>query len=175
MKRTTIILMLCAFLTTGCTGSFNLTRKVYHFHREQPNKWADEISFLVVAILPIYGLATFADAVIFNTVEFWTDENPIVYNPKMKPNERIVREGGDMLIISRNDAGEVILTPQTANADPITFERTDEMVLAKNETGEVMFSSMKNEAGDISIYDKNGDLMKQYSAEQIHALKSRLK
>lgn len=82
MKRTIAALVLMAFLplsTTGCFGSFQLTRKVYQFNREvSPDKWIRELVFLALAIFPVYGAATFLDAVIFNSVEFWTGNNPVL-------------------------------------------------------------------------------------------------
>lgn len=82
MKRTIAALVLMAFLpvsTTGCFGGFQLTRKVYNFNREvSPDKWVRELVFLAMAIVPVYGAATFLDAVIFNSVEFWTGSNPVL-------------------------------------------------------------------------------------------------
>jgi hypothetical protein len=64
---------------TGCFGSFNLTRKIYDVNREvSPEKWVREIVFLAFAIMPVYGLAMLIDAIVFNTVEFWTGENPML-------------------------------------------------------------------------------------------------
>ncbi len=82
MKRTIAVLVLMAFLpvsTTGCFGGFQLTRKVYQFNREvSPDKWVRELVFLAMAIFPVYGAATFLDAVIFNSIEFWTGNNPVL-------------------------------------------------------------------------------------------------
>ncbi len=82
MKRTIAALVLMAFLpvsTTGCFGGFQLTRKVYQFNRDvSPDKWVRELVFLALAIFPVYGAATFLDAVIFNSVEFWTGSNPVL-------------------------------------------------------------------------------------------------
>lgn len=82
IRRGIAILILAAFLpaaTTGCFGSFQLVRKVYQFNREvSPDKWIRELTFLVLVIIPVYGAASFLDAVIFNSVEFWTGNNPVL-------------------------------------------------------------------------------------------------
>lgn len=82
MKRTIAALVLMGFLpvaTTGCFGGFQLTRKVYSFNREvSPDKWVRELVFLAMAIFPVYGAATFLDAVVFNSIEFWTGSNPVL-------------------------------------------------------------------------------------------------
>jgi hypothetical protein len=77
-KKGALAGVLCAaMLTASCYGPFNLTRRVHHWNGEVGGKWAQEGVFLVFIILPVYGIATLADAVIFNSVEFWTGDNPI--------------------------------------------------------------------------------------------------
>ncbi len=78
MKRAVTGLLVASLLLGGCTGSFQMTRKVYNFHRSQTDKWQDELLFLAVAILPAYTLATLGDALVFNSIEFWTGKNPVV-------------------------------------------------------------------------------------------------
>jgi len=82
MRRTVAALVLVGFLplaTTGCFGTFQLTRKIYQFNKEvSPDKWIRELAFLVMLILPVYGFATLFDAVLFNSVEFWTGKNPVL-------------------------------------------------------------------------------------------------
>src|ERR1700733_5910107 len=68
MKKTIAVVLIVALFTTGCTGSFNLTRKVYNFHRSQTDKWSDELCFLLVVLIPVYSIATFADAIVFNSI-----------------------------------------------------------------------------------------------------------
>ena len=64
--------------TSGCFGSFNLTRKVYGFNKTvSKDKFVQELVFLGLNVVPIYGIASFVDAVVANTVEFWTGKNPI--------------------------------------------------------------------------------------------------
>lgn len=78
MKRAVTGLLVAGFLLGGCTGSFQMTRNVYNFHRSHTDQWQDELLFLAVAILPIYSLATLGDALVFNSIEFWTGRNPVV-------------------------------------------------------------------------------------------------
>ena len=64
-------------LSVGCTGPFALTKKVHEWQTSPEEKWVDEAAFLGCVILPVYGISSLADAVIFNSVEFWTGENPM--------------------------------------------------------------------------------------------------
>ena len=86
MKKVLSLLMVGLFilLGTGCTGTFQMTKKVNAWHRGMDSKWADEGLFLGCIIIPVYGLTTLGDALIFNTLEFWGEENPMadVRGPK---------------------------------------------------------------------------------------------
>ena len=77
--RLAVALVAAAFLASGCYGPFTLTRKVYTWNGQvSDNKWVVETVFLVTAVLlPVYGIASLADGVIFNSVEFWTGKNPL--------------------------------------------------------------------------------------------------
>lgn len=66
-----------AFGIQGCFGKFNLVRKVYKFNGTVGNKWVNELVFLVFNIVPVYGVAGFIDAVVLNSIEFWSGKNPV--------------------------------------------------------------------------------------------------
>ena len=71
-------LVLAAFvpLSTGCWGSYNLTRDIYDWNKNvSDNKW---VVWLIH--LPVLFISTFVimiDAVLFNSIEFWSGKNPI--------------------------------------------------------------------------------------------------
>lgn len=63
--------------STGCFGSFQATRKLWEFNKGVGDKFVQEVVFLAMLIVPVYSIAALADAVILNSVEFWTGENPM--------------------------------------------------------------------------------------------------
>jgi hypothetical protein len=169
MKKIVAAVVLVAFFTTGCTGSFNLTRKVYNFHRSQTDKWSDELCFLLVALTPIYGLATFADAIIFNSIEFWTGKNPI--DMASIPSQSRMAAGHNKVLMSYNTKNDQV---QVALANHgFIFEHTATGVIAKNDKGQVLYSSVQSENGDVAIYNAQGKLVKNYPAGQIALLKEK--
>ena len=165
MKKIVASIVILAFFTTGCTGSFNLTHKVYNWHRSQTDKWSDELCFLLVAITPIYGLAIFADAIIFNSIEFWTGKNPVGYVFMAQNSNNKLQ----MSYNSKNGQVQVAL----ANNHGFIFERTATGVIAKNEKGQVLYSSVQGADGDVAIYNAQGKLVKDYPAGQIALLKEK--
>jgi hypothetical protein len=116
MKRMIAVCVLAGFLplaTGGCFGSFGLTRKVYGFNKQvSSDKWIREIVFLVLVIVPVYGLATLADAVVFNLIEFWTGRNPVL------------AEDGDSQTI-HTAQGSATLTRLSANAVDVSVRGVD--------------------------------------------------
>ncbi|MDR1939081.1 MAG: DUF3332 domain-containing protein [Tannerellaceae bacterium] len=41
------------------------------------DKWANELIFLIMCIIPVYEISVVLDSIFLNTIEFWTGENPI--------------------------------------------------------------------------------------------------
>jgi hypothetical protein len=71
-------LLVFGSLTSACYGPFNATRSLHHWNGTVTgNKWAQEGLFLVLNIIPVYGLWMLGDAIIFNSIEFWGGTNPM--------------------------------------------------------------------------------------------------
>jgi hypothetical protein len=73
------LLVACTFTlsTTGCFGSFALTKTVKGFGDGiSSNVIIKEIVFFI-GTLPIGGFCMFADWLVFNTLEYWTGSNPV--------------------------------------------------------------------------------------------------
>lgn len=70
-------------VTSACFGPFNLTRTVYHWNSgikgsgEVSDKWMKEFVFFGMIIIPVYMFSVLLDAFIFNSIQFWSGENPI--------------------------------------------------------------------------------------------------
>jgi hypothetical protein len=110
LRRTAVLALVGAGLVTSsaCFGSFNLTRKVYGFNQTvSEDKWVKEVVFLAFTIVPIYSVAAGIDALIINSIEFWTGENPVVVSNTL----------------NREDGGRVVQTSTiTAEERTMTFE-----------------------------------------------------
>ncbi|MBN3034326.1 MAG: DUF3332 domain-containing protein [Bacteroidales bacterium] len=94
IKRTAIIALFLAWaaIQSGCIGSFRLTTNLYDWNRNVGGKAAQELVFLAFIILPVYGVTTFIDAVILNTIEFWGGANPVSMN-EGESDVQIVQSG----------------------------------------------------------------------------------
>jgi hypothetical protein len=64
--------------TSGCFGSFGLTSMLYDWNAGVDNKWLRWLLFLAIGvILPVYGITLIVDALVLNSLEFWTGSNPV--------------------------------------------------------------------------------------------------
>lgn len=99
-RRAIATVALCAFLPvsmSGCFGRFELVRKTYDFNKDvSQDKWIVWLFFLLITIVPIYGVSAVVDAVVLNSVEFWTGRNPALAGM-----QRTFRgENGDVALVS---------------------------------------------------------------------------
>jgi len=165
LKKSIIMLLLLCFVTTGCTGSFNLTRKVYNFHRSQDDKWADELMFLLVVLVPVYGIATWADAIVFNSIEFWSGENPVTV--------KSIKEGDKEALMAFDPTTQKITVQSTTDEYPvIQLEKVDGTVRVSDENGKLLYATATNEKGEILVYNQDLELVKNYSAEEAQQFKA---
>jgi uncharacterized protein DUF3332 len=133
--------------STGCFGSFALTRKLWDFNNTaSKEKGIKELLFLVFVIVPVYELAALGDALIFNTVEFWGGKNPIT---AMKDGDRdvIVQRTGDGLHI------DVLEPGKAARSFDVAVHEDGAAVL---EGGVTIASATGDSAGGIEVFDASG-------------------
>jgi len=82
MKKSLLAAALAlTMLGTSCLGPNNAFNNLNRWNQKvTDSKWANEGIFLVLNIIPVYGLWYYGDILIFNSIEFWGGENPIKSN-----------------------------------------------------------------------------------------------
>jgi hypothetical protein len=118
MKRKTLIHRIIAAIlvrsvltvTTACYGPFNLTRNVYPWNSNIKgsggvnDKWMKEFVFFGMIIIPVYMFSTLLDAFIFNSIQFWSGDNPIKGTDAGGDGAtRVVRLGGITVTMAESD------------------------------------------------------------------------
>ncbi len=108
LRRATAGLLLASLVpagSLGCFGRFQLLRNVYKFNLDAtPDPWMRWFVFLVLNVVPIYGLATTIDLLLANSVEFWTGDNPIEPTPSRRS---AVAPDGSLVTLERLPDGVV--------------------------------------------------------------------
>jgi hypothetical protein len=85
MRKIVAGTVLAGFMTlnTACYGPFNLTKNVYHWNSgikgsgEVNDKWMKEFVFFGMIVVPVYMFSALLDAFIFNSIQFWSGDNPV--------------------------------------------------------------------------------------------------
>jgi hypothetical protein len=140
LRRTIAAVTLCAFLplaTTACFGGFNLTRKIYRFnHTISHDKWIEWLSFVVLVVVPIYGIGILVDALLANSIEFWSGQNPIA----MGETRTIEGEDGQVaqLALREDGAIAVLITQPDGAIQRLTLVREDAAVAAYDADGRLI-------------------------------------
>lgn len=74
-------------LAGGCFGSFRLVDLVYDFNRDVSDELIiQEVIFIAFAVVQVYSVSALADAIVFNTIEAITGDNPLAQAP---PESRV--------------------------------------------------------------------------------------
>ena len=100
MKKTfklTALLLAATIMFSSCIGSFRLTNKIKDWNSNVSNKWVNEVIFLAFHIVPVYEIAMFVDAIVLNSIEFWT-------------GKKVLANKGEKKIVKNNEGKNVEIT-----------------------------------------------------------------
>ena len=177
MRRTHrlgVALLAVAMFTSGCYGPFYLTRKVWDWNGKVGGKWTNEVVFLVLAWLPVYSLATLADGIIFNSIEFWTGNNPVQNVRNDAPahrTKRIVRGDAEAQLTQLSGPeGEQLTIQQYQHGQPagsLFIQHKDGATIGTDANGNVLFTAKTMADGSVVISDAHGKVVNSYSADKV--------
>ena len=100
MKKTvklSALLLAATIMFSSCMGSFQLTNKMFKINKSIGSKWVNELVFAACCILPVYEITLFADAVVLNSIEFWT-------------GKKVLANKGEKKIVKNNEGKNVEIT-----------------------------------------------------------------
>ena len=166
MKKIALAFMLIAIVGAGCTGTFQLTRQVYDFQTKPDDKWVDEVLFLAFVIVPVYGAATFIDAVVFNSIEFWTGQNPMTSSIQ-NSNNTIAQNGNSQMSMKYDASTRNIEVRSLETGRSFVLAKTESGVVAKDKNGNVLFTSVKDSAGGVTVYDADSNPVRHFSPQDV--------
>lgn len=95
LKMAATIMICGTFLFSSCVGSFGLHSKLSSWNQNISNKAVNELVYLVFNIIPVYGVCYLADALVINSIEFWSGSNPMASIGDIK---KVQGENGNYLV-----------------------------------------------------------------------------
>jgi len=154
LKKFICAVVLAAFTCvsmTGCYGSNQLFNKIHKWNGSLGNKFVESlVHFVFFAILPVYGIALFADIVILNVIEFWTGSNPLAMGDTY---EEIDANGNKIYAVKNADGTlSVNIVDVNGKTADFTLERNGDVISAVDASGATI--AMRTIAGSAAFAQK---------------------
>jgi len=155
MRRLVIILgtVFClgtATVSSGCYGSFGLAKKVHKWNGDvSENKFVQWLVFVGLCVIPVYEVSLIVDALVLNTIEFWTGSNPV----------------GGVAQVERAEDGSVLVTRGGESFRVVPESRTTAVVY--REDGTKLGTAVVQPDQSVAVYDDAGREVRRYTSAQL--------
>ena len=174
--RSLAVMLAASMMLSGCYGPFLLTKKLHTWNGSVGDKWPQEFVFLICAWLPIYGLATLGDAIVFNSIEFWTGNNPLTTTDASQPATKRIARGNaaaDLTFDSTPGHEQMVIrqSKNGASMSDVKISRLDGLTVATNQAGDILFTAETTADGGVVVHNAQGKAVKSYSPEKLAQLK----
>lgn len=158
MKRNKMVLVAAvlsgSLLFSSCVGSFGLFNRLTSWNQSLGNKFVNELVFLAFNIVPVYGVAYLADALVINSIEFWSGSNPMANVGDVK---KVKGENGNYMVKTLENGYSITKEGETASMDLIYDKEANTWnVVANGESAELV--KMNND-GTADLFLPNGEKM----------------
>lgn len=146
------VLISGTLLFSSCIGSFALWNQLKDWNQGIGNKFVNELVFLALNIIPVYGVAYFADAVVLNSIEFWSGSNPVA---EVGTTKVVKGENGEY-IVKTNENGYSISKKGEDTSLDLVYDNQNHTWNASCE-GETYKLMTMNEDGSITVTLQDGN------------------
>ena len=114
-----VLLTAGCLLSSSCVGSFSLFNKIATWNKHATKyKFLNEVIFLLIS--PVYAVCGAADAIVLNSIEFWTGENPVASN--IGKTKQVLGEDGRYYAVKTLKDGYEITDPD-GNKQLFTYDK----------------------------------------------------
>lgn len=152
----------------SCYGRFPLTKAVYRFNGDvgsgEHKDVIQSVVFWGFIILPVYGIATLGDAVIFNLIEFWTgDTLDLSYEVQRPDGARLAltpEENGQEAMLTLSRDGQVFESHRFVRVSPDLIELRDTQ-------GRLDGKIIRAANGDLQLADAHGMVIRTIPAAEL--------
>ena len=178
-RLVTAVALICFMgVSTACYGPFNLTRNVYHWNsnikggKEVNEKWMKEIVFFGMIIIPVYMFSALLDSFIFNSIQFWSGDNPIKASDLSDDGHTKVAQVGDL----------TMRWTSTSEGATVTYERRGiierrAMIVSSatgyrlvNDKGNTLAEVKHASDGTLTVLDQDCRVVQRWTDDQLRLL-----
>lgn len=139
---------------SSCIGSFGLFNHMVKWNQGIGNKFVNELVFLALTIIPVYGICYVADVLVINSIEFWSGSNPMASVGTIK---KVQGENGNYYVKTLENGYSITKEGETASMDLI-FNQENQTWNVVSEGVDTPLLKMNND-GTASLYMPDGTMM----------------
>jgi hypothetical protein len=131
-----------------------------------------EFVFFGMIIIPVYMFATLLDAFIFNSIQFWTGDNPVKGTDTGGDGAtRVVRLGGITVTMAESDRGTTVIYERNGIVERrATIETNATGYRLIDETGVLLAEAEKGRDGGVTLLDRDCQVVRRWTSDQLLAL-----
>ena len=150
LLKVVVVLMSATLLCSSCIGSFGLFNKYEKWQCNMTsNKYVNGIVGLILQPI-VGGVCLFVDAVVLNTIEFWSGNNPVTANTTQK----VMGQDGRYYAVKTLKNGYEVKAPNGEVTLFIHDQQTDSWSMSQNGITKEIFRF--NADGTIQTTLQNG-------------------
>ena len=132
-----------ANFASGCYGSFTLTKKVYNWNGRVGTKAVNSVVMWILGAVQAYSFCIVADALVLNTLEHFTGNNPLAMNDGEEDIQIVQKEGKTFKITSSKDRFDIEqLNVQNSQRVSLVFDHASESWVLSSGTNSVIVAQM---------------------------------
>lgn len=120
--KVSALLLAGALVSSSCVGSFSLFNKIAKWNTHATSsKFLNEIIFIFIS--PVYAVCGVADALVLNTIEFWSGSNPVAQ--KVGTTQEVLGKDGRYYAVTTLRDGYEVKKPDGEKIRFIYDRKTD--------------------------------------------------
>ena len=124
------VLLSGSLLFSSCVGSFGLFNRLSSWNQSIGSKFVNELVFLAFNIVPVYGVSYLADALVINSIEFWSGSNPMANVGDVK---KVKGENGNYMVKTLENGYSITKEGESAELIKMNNDGTADLFLPNGE------------------------------------------
>ena len=172
-RRAVAIAVLLCFgqSSAACWGKFNLTRKLWGFNNTvSDSKWLKWLLFLAFTIVPIYEISALADALVLNSIEFWSGQNPVTAN-EVREDTRVV-DGKTVHSVMTAEKLRIEIAEPGKELRVVEITAAGDGAVARDAAGKILSQLAAGPDGEVVVSDAEGRPLFQRSGAEVEEIAS---
>ena len=114
-----VLAILAPTMLSSCIGNFKLTNKVLSWNQQVSNKFVNALIFIAFCAVPVYEITMLADAIVLNSIEFWSGNNPVAESTQIIDGENA------RYLVQRDANGYTITNTEDNTSFKFTFDANE--------------------------------------------------